>query len=615
MYRYRAGFRCITKILRGASGHGVVSCVDDMDVASGPFLVRAARLDHMHCVKCLVEVFQSPLEEAGVVSVRHGHEVGATPLWAAVAGGHFDVAKYLVSRGADVNAATRSSSSPLSVACSQARLDLVRLLVERGANIENTNGLGTTCLMLACRSGNPEVVRYLVGIGADVNRQKMDGRTALHECANNGRTEEAKLLLGHHARITRDLFGETPLLCASLNGQTHIVEYMISRRELVPVEDRINAIELLGSTFADKMMNAACAVLCWKTAMNERRANGIPVSTETDDPLYSKYFQELATPEQLEEIRSNGDAIGIQSMLVRARVLGYGHHATFTDVRRKGERLASAGDVKRCVVLWLHALEMQQKTLRALDLRKLLFLTPLTDLFSSMVLGNPELDDNVAYFEDVLRLFVMCSRGVEVCMAHRNPVTSQMVDFQLDSIVPLAMHLMLILTKFKPLLSPPQLLTVKEAVYRLVKLDPRDATGRGPLHLACAVGLIVRVGSPVVSTFPSSEVVSVLLETGADPCATDHCGNTPLHMLALNGEYPREILDALLSAGCHLDAVNKNGLSFGSLRASQGEELHQIVNPVRHTSLQCLAAAAIRKHGIAYKGVVQPKLEQFVDMH
>ncbi|XP_066963610.1 protein fem-1 homolog A-like isoform X2 [Macrobrachium rosenbergii] len=605
----------LIQILQGRSGHAVASCLDNMGVAFGPYLVKAARMGHMHCVKFIVEVFRAPLEEDGLVSAYHVYEAGATPLWAATVGGHYDVAEYLVSKGADVNAATRSNSSPLSVACSHVRLDLIRLLVEHGANIERTDDLGITCLMLACHNGNPEVVRYLVEIGADVNRQRIDGRTALHECANNGHLEAAKLLLDHYACISPDSMGETPLLRASLKGHAHIVEHMISRRELVPVQDWIEAIELLGATFADKKRDVASAIAYWEMAMNERRANDIPVRTEADDPLFSEHFQELRTPEQLEEIRSRRDAIGIQSMLVRARVLGYGHHATFTDVRRKGAKLATAGDVKRCIVLWARGLEMQQRTLGALDLRRLFFLTSLTDLFSYMVLMRPELYDNAAYFEDVLRLFESCRREVEMSVTHKIHFASHIYFHYLDCLIPLAIHLMLILLKLKPLISSPQLVSVKKAVYRLVKLDPRDITGSTLLHRLCAGGSIVRAGSPVVSTFPSSEIVNVLLETGADPCATDHYGNTPLHALASNGECPREILNALLSAGGHLDAVNKNGFSFGSLRASQGERLHQIVNPVRHTSLQCLAAAALRKHGIAYKGVVHPQLERFVDMH
>ncbi|XP_064078566.1 protein fem-1 homolog C-like [Macrobrachium nipponense] len=471
--------------------------------------------------------------------------------------------------------------------------------------------------MLACNRGSPEVARYLVEIGANVNRQRIDGRTALHECADYGHLESVELLLDHYAYITPDSMGETPLLCASLSGHAHVVEYMISRRELISQEDRIEALELLGATFADKRRDVAIAVMYWEMAMDERRDNDIPVNPEADDPLYTEYFQEVTTPQQLEEIRYSRDAIAIQSMLVRARVLGYTHEATFNDMRRKGEKFASTGDVKQCIVLWMRGLEMQQKALAVLDHRRLFFLTSLTDMFADMVLRYPELGDNNAmYFEDVLRLFENCCREVAISVTDKTPLASHMVYFHyLDRFIPLAMHVLLVLLKINPQLSSAQLLTVKKLVYRLVKLDPRDSTGRTLLHTACGGGFIIRDGSPLVSTFPSLEVVNVLLETGADPCAMDQYRNTPLHMLGLNGECPRGVVDALLSAGGHLDAVNEDGLTFGTLRVFHGEKLHQIVDPVRHTSLQCLAAAVVRKHGIEYKNVVHPRLERFVDMH
>ncbi|XP_064078564.1 protein fem-1 homolog A-like [Macrobrachium nipponense] len=469
--------------------------------------------------------------------------------------------------------------------------------------------------MRACNRGNPVLVRYLIEIGADVDKQRIDGITALHECAENGHLEAVKLLLDHYAYITPDIFGETPLLSASLKGHAHVVEYMISRRELISQEDRIKALELLGATFADNRRDVARAVMYWERAMNARRDNDIPVNTEADDPRFSQYFQEVTTPQQLEEISFSRDGIAIQSMLVRVRLLGYTHHAAYNDIRRKGDKFSAAGDVEQCVVLWMRTLEAHQKALESLDLRRLLFLTALTDLFTSMVLRDQEFHDNM-YFEDILRLFGNCCKEVEITMAHEITSASRYAYFHyLDRVIPMAMHLILVLSKFEPSISSAQLLAVKRLVYRLVKLDPRDSAGRALLHLACAVGFIFRTGTPVVSTFPSLEVVNVLLETGADPCAMDHDRNTPLHALGMNEVCPREILDALLSAGGHLDAVNKEGLSFVNLRVFHGEKPHQLVNPVRHTSLQCLAAAAVRKHGIKYKDVVHPRLERFVDMH
>ncbi|XP_068234477.1 protein fem-1 homolog A-like [Palaemon carinicauda] len=155
--------------------------------------------------------------------------------------------------------------------------------------------------------------------------------------------------------------------------------------------------------------------------------------------------------------------------------------------------------------------------------------------------------------------------------------------------------------------------TVKSAVYKLVKIDPRNSDSVPLLHFACAPaghgkGMLMK---PI---FPCLGVVSLLLEVGADPCATDNQGNTPLHMLACNIENFQAILNALLLAGAHLDASNRLGQTSKSIRASRRLPPWQ-VNVLRQTSLQCLAAACIKRHGIPYKTILPPKLAQFVDMH
>lgn len=64
--------------------------------------------------------------------------------------------------------------------------------------------------------------------------------------------------------------GMTPLLAASVTGHTHIVEYLISRTDLVSRKDKIDALELLGATYVDKKRDMLGALRFWKMAMSER---------------------------------------------------------------------------------------------------------------------------------------------------------------------------------------------------------------------------------------------------------------------------------------------------------------------------------------------------------
>ena len=62
----------------------------------------------------------------------------------------------------------------------------------------------------------------------------------------------------------------TPLLAAAVTGHTHIVEYLISRDDLVKCRDKIDALELLGATYVDKKRDMLGALKFWKLAMEER---------------------------------------------------------------------------------------------------------------------------------------------------------------------------------------------------------------------------------------------------------------------------------------------------------------------------------------------------------
>lgn len=66
---------------------------------------------------------------------------GAPPLWCAAAAGHLDVVSYLLEKGANVNATTKTNSTPLRAACFDGHFEIVKYLVEH-----NSGGWTSLCL-------------------------------------------------------------------------------------------------------------------------------------------------------------------------------------------------------------------------------------------------------------------------------------------------------------------------------------------------------------------------------------------------------------------------------------------------------------------------------------
>ncbi|KAB7499268.1 Protein fem-1-like protein C [Armadillidium nasatum] len=623
-------------------------------------LVVASKNGHIYCVEYLVDHCSSDLEQVGSV-VFDGETIdGAPPLWCAAAAGHLSVVSFLVSRGADVNATTKTNSTPLRAACFDGHFEIVEFLVKNSADIEVANRHGHTCLMIACYKGHYVIADFLIKIKANVNRKSVKGNTALHDCAESGSLNIMKLLLDNGAKMDVDSYGMTPLLAAAVTGHTHIVEYLISRDDLVTRKDKIDALELLGATYVDKKRDMLGALKFWKLAMMERYEDGKMIFRKPKQLSPVSAYEnavEVETLHQLDEIISDPDEMRMQALLVRERILGPAHPDTSYYIRYRGAVYADTGNFSRCITLWMYALEMQQKILEPLSPMTQSSFVSFAELFSFMMkeAHNKSIPVPPVNFCDIMRVFQKCLREIEVgmghlnkfsCMSTKNTSTSNTSNTSLKSrsntsnnaitnstsnssnnysngerdttyfhrTLVITLHLICLINKMVGSLSKIQSHTLRCAVHRFIRLSPTGTSGVSPLHLACSRDTESSVGRFAICMFPNLDVVSLLLECGADPNARDIVGNTPLHTLANNKQCRRDIAQCLLDGGSHLDSLNRDKQTFESTRSSKGQPIHQIINPLHYTSLQCLSAKVIQNYKIPYSNL-PPLLSKFVSQH
>lgn len=197
-------------------------------------LHNAAQQGNLAEVKRLVEQEKIDVDSKCIL--------GLTPLaWASI-GGHLDVATYLVSKGAWVNAADSHSITPLHRACRWGHVGVVEFLIENGARIHAIDKWGKTPLHEASTNGHPEVVQYLLSKGADVKAEdlKVEGKTPLYYACSRiqfaqNPFEAAKYmkviesLIAHGAGyndITMRMFGgllldKVPAICFTLGALYH----------------------------------------------------------------------------------------------------------------------------------------------------------------------------------------------------------------------------------------------------------------------------------------------------------------------------------------------------------------------------------------------------------
>lgn len=136
----------------------------------------------------------------GDASLAKTYSPDGFPVFAlAAVFGHQGVAEYLLSRGADINAAA-------------------------------TNGTGYNALTGAVASGHKELVAWLLANGADADHRYGPGYAPLFEAAANGRLEIVRMLLEHGADLrAKSNDGKDALAYATERGHSAVADYLRSR--------------------------------------------------------------------------------------------------------------------------------------------------------------------------------------------------------------------------------------------------------------------------------------------------------------------------------------------------------------------------------------------------
>lgn len=177
-----------------------------------------------------VEIMRILLDVSGV----HADEKNTTGTTALMYANNADMARFLISRGANVREKAQNKDTPLIIASFLGRLDVVQLLLSSGANVDDINKTGATALRGAIEKNHVDVIRALLDNGADVNLSDstLSLSPPLMYAARIGNMEVVRLLISKGADPTYTIRGGpgapggTAEALARASGHTAVADYL-----------------------------------------------------------------------------------------------------------------------------------------------------------------------------------------------------------------------------------------------------------------------------------------------------------------------------------------------------------------------------------------------------
>ena len=210
-----------------------------------------------------------------VVLVGLGSPAAAGSLHDAVGASDIDQVQKLIDHGEDFNEVDRRGNTPLHVAALRGHLEIAEFLISKGAEVNaKTRGLEWTPLHMAALSGHEDVAILLVANQAEIDASSSTGNTPLHEAAGKGHITIVELLVSNGADVNaKNRLDSPPMHLAGRADHLDIVDYLIGEGTIGAPVELVAGYLKTASAEAGRLKFASCRN-CHSTEEGEQVRTG-----------------------------------------------------------------------------------------------------------------------------------------------------------------------------------------------------------------------------------------------------------------------------------------------------------------------------------------------------
>ena len=508
-----------------------------------------------------VRIINFLLYECGADPNDTGYEMGkeCPCLWKAADLRNMEIVKILMECGADINRSNLLGTTALFIACRKGNFNMVRYLIENGADIHCCNHDGVTCLMASLIS--PDICKFLISLGAYVNKVDALGNSALMKAIRLREIRTIMVLLRSSADITiTNNFGENAIFLA--DGE----QLLIHPRYFPPGDQLVMTSRALRSEISS-CQNAilgeeSSATRNWQRAL---RLRNLPRNT----PLHLSTITNAAQSElvQFRNFFNSGTE----------RILFFLESRVGLRNRYTIDLLASAICKTESLDQYAILFKRFVNVINTTDNRLFFEMNVQIQILILNFIGKNRFEDN---FETAFSGFSVLLDGIVDHLKNLSQRIKSMNDAgRLSKIDIVELYMYLILTvidkhcqqRMKPLL---------EKLYEILDLNLRGRRHISLLHFCIDKGY-------------QPNVAQILLSAGADINTMDDLGLTPAHYAIRSRIYcTRESFDLFFNHGLHFNESSEENLCFTCV-LNNNDLIRQ---PLRYSSLQCLAAKVVAKN-------------------